>query len=496
MADIPLVQVPYPEEETRTLYGYITNDNAPPKYDDIMDSNLTKEQKVKAIQDRTNAYKSDVDRQLHKDYARMGAGTALSMASALPLRFLPSWAGAAAGGAMYDLGQGIVEGDTAPDLLKRTTRGALVGGTIGLVPYAANTPLGKMVAESKPGQAVGSALNKAGEKFANTKLYDALMTDIIPNTNRQPTYYHGTKAVFDNFSPEFIGTAHDPGIYGKGFYFTPSKNLAQSYAQSARNGETPRIIAANLEMKNPLNMTDFNSAEDIAKYLDMEENIRDFIPAEYGNKTIYRPNGFLQNTGKFQSRVMDLGHDGVIVGNNEVVVFNPNQIHQIENIKQPNLFEQLAGKQNTGAVSDSLYNRLTNDFPSIEHYNNPQSDFKLLDLNPNSLNELNKPNKPIIIKQNIVGKNKNNHPEVDINDYNDILNNALYNPNYILQVQPNKRPNYYTFVNKNRYDTSVLDMDNNKSNYEVVNWFRVNNKRLQDYIKRTKNEGGDFLIND
>jgi hypothetical protein len=183
------------------------------------------------------------------------------------------------------------------------------------------------------------------------------MTDIIPNTNRQPTYYHGTKAVFDNFSPEFIGTAHDPGIYGKGFYFTPSKNLAQSYAQSARNGETPRIIAANLEMKNPLNMTDFNSAEDIAKYLDMEENIRDFIPAEYGNKTIYRPNGFLQNTGKFQSRVMDLGHDGVIVGNNEVVVFNPNQIHQIENIKQPNIYEQLTGKQNTGALVDALFNR-------------------------------------------------------------------------------------------------------------------------------------------
>lgn len=135
-------------------------------------------------------------------------------------------------------------------------------------------------------------------------------------------------------------------------------------------------------------------------------------------------------------------------------------------------------------------------YPTIEHYINPMEDFRLSDLTQKSLDLLKRNNKPVYLKQNIVGKNKSHHPEIDIEAYNEILKNSLYKPSYIMQVQPNKKPNYYTFINKNKYDTSVLDMDGNKPNYEVVNWFRVNEKRLKDYIKRTKNEGGDFLIND
>lgn len=139
---------------------------------------------------------------------------------------------------------------------------------------------------------------------------------------------------------------------------------------------------------------------------------------------------------------------------------------------------------------------VTRNFPTIQQYLNPLEDFRLSNLAKKSLDLLKKENKPISIKQNIVEKNKNNYPEVNINAYNDILNNALYKPDYIMQVQPNKRPNYYTFINKDKYDTSVLDMDKNKENYELVNWFRINQKRLNDYIKRTSDEGGDFLIND
>ena len=82
MADLPLIQLPMPEEEQpKTLYGYITNSSEPPKYDDIMNSNLSREDKVKQIQYRTKAYQDDLDRQLHKDYARMGLGNAADPAS-------------------------------------------------------------------------------------------------------------------------------------------------------------------------------------------------------------------------------------------------------------------------------------------------------------------------------------------------------------------------------------------------------------------------------
>ena len=161
------------EEQPLTLYGRITNTNEPPKYDDIQNSNLPKEEKIRQIQYRTKAYQDDLDRQLHKDYARMGVGTALSAASFHPFFNIP-YVGTGIGGAMYDLGQGIVEGDTAGDLAKRAGRGFVIGETIGAVPYvgkaAGKTKAGQAVINSAPVQAVGNVLNKAGEKFANTKL--------------------------------------------------------------------------------------------------------------------------------------------------------------------------------------------------------------------------------------------------------------------------------------------------------------------------------------
>lgn len=303
--------------------------------------NVTPE--VQAILDRQKAVNKEIENAHRKNMFRIGLGSVLSGASAHPVFNIP-YVGTGLGGALYELGQGITEGDKLPDIAKRTGTGFVIGETVGAIPYA-----GKY-ANKLSGGKIGNALTAGVEKIASTplgqkvseiapKVEDLLMTDITPNVNKKPIYYHGTASNFDEFSSDFIGTAHDEGLYGKGFYFTPHKSLAQSYAKTARNGESPRVISAYLEMKNPLKMTNFNSAEDIAKYLDMEENVRDFILAEYGNHKIYRPNGFLQNTGKFKSRVMDLGHDAVIVGDNEVVVFSPNQIQQI---KQPNLFNYLS----------------------------------------------------------------------------------------------------------------------------------------------------------
>ena len=184
MPSLQPIWVENPEEEPKTtLYARITNSDTPPLYDDIMNSDLSKEDKVKQIQYRTQAYQDDLDKQLNKDLARMKAGTALSAASFHPFFNVP-YVGTGIGGAMYDLGQGIVEGDTAGDLAKRAGRGFVIGETIGAIPYAGKalgkTKAGQAVINSAPVQAVGGALNKAGEKFANSKLYDTLMTDFAP----------------------------------------------------------------------------------------------------------------------------------------------------------------------------------------------------------------------------------------------------------------------------------------------------------------------------
>lgn len=118
-----------------------------------------------------------------KNKGRIWGGSVLSGVSFHPVLNIP-YVGTGLGGAMYDLGQGIAEGDKLPELAKRTGRGFIIGETIGAIPYvgkaASKTKAGQAVLNSKGAQAVGKALDEAGEKFAQTKAYDALMNEFAP----------------------------------------------------------------------------------------------------------------------------------------------------------------------------------------------------------------------------------------------------------------------------------------------------------------------------
>ena len=112
------------------------------------------------------------------------------------------------------------------------------------------------------------------------------------------------------------------------------------------------------------------------------------------------------------------------------------------------------------------------------------------------LSDLNKKQKPLVLKKNIIEKNKINHPEVSISEYNNILENAVYNPDYVLQTKPNTKPNYYSFIRKDDIGNklSVIELSDNKQNYEIVNFFKVDEKRFNEYLKRAEHEGGEVLI--
>ena len=101
-----------------------------------------------------------IDAERRGNIVRGGLGTAVSGASFLPILNIP-YVGTGVGGAMYDLGQGIVAGDKAKDLAKRAGRGFVIGETVGAIPY-----VGKAVAKTKAGQAVVKKLDKVGEKVA------------------------------------------------------------------------------------------------------------------------------------------------------------------------------------------------------------------------------------------------------------------------------------------------------------------------------------------
>lgn len=106
--------------------------------------------------------------------ARIALGSLVSGASFHPILNIP-YVGTGLGGAMYDAGQAIVEGDKGSDIAKRAGRGFAIGETVGAVPY-----VGKAASKTKAGQAVGKVLDDAAEKFAQTKAYDALMQEFNP----------------------------------------------------------------------------------------------------------------------------------------------------------------------------------------------------------------------------------------------------------------------------------------------------------------------------
>lgn len=286
MADIPLVQLPYPEEETRTFelstslspnwdkngriyYTDETGQVVRPqtKYNPLQmlgrrlkafgsnaknfveDFNMDKSHTYFApFEDINEQYKAgNIDKselpylaqgraeqeirdaqQQEKDNINRGwLGTGLSAASMHPIFNIP-YVGTGLGGAMYDLGQGITEGDTADELWDRTKRGFAIGESVGAI-LGAIPYVGKLAGKTKPGQAVGSALNKAGEKFANAKLYDALMTDIKGFNPFKQTGYHGSPYNFNKFSNEAIGTGEGAQAHGLGHYSALNKNIAEGY---------------------------------------------------------------------------------------------------------------------------------------------------------------------------------------------------------------------------------------------------------------------------
>lgn len=237
MADLPVIQLPLPEEEQpKTLYARITNANEPPKFDDIMNSNLSRDEKVRQIQYRTKAYQDDVDRELHKNYARIGLGGLVSAVGALPIAITKNPViGSAIGGGVYELGQGIMEGDEFPELMQRSGFGAAIGGAAGGV--VSKAPQATKFVNDLSGGKIGNALNPIGEKFTNSKLYDALMTDVKAFNPNKQTVYHGSPYDFDKFSNEAIGTGEGAQAHGLGHYAALNKNVADKNYRQALTGD-------------------------------------------------------------------------------------------------------------------------------------------------------------------------------------------------------------------------------------------------------------------
>ena len=120
-------------------------------------------------------------------------------------------------------------------------------------------------------------------------------------------FYHGTKSYFDAFSKDFFGSATDPGWYGRGFYFTDKKRVAEYYAGYFRDSH---VMETYLHMENPFILK-------VAKGDNKNRVIEDIIGRRFDDA--------VERSEAFTDWLKSEGYDGVIF-ENQYIVFEPNQI--------------------------------------------------------------------------------------------------------------------------------------------------------------------------
>lgn len=95
----------------------------------------------------------------------------------------------------------------------------------------------------------------------------------------------------------------------------------------------------------------------------------------------------------------------------------------------------------------------------------------LPELNPETLEAMGKSSKPVLLKQNIIEKNRADHKDLTESDYKKIIGKSLYDPDDILPANQDK-PAYFNFLSRIGKDKStivLLEMSETKDNYEIVN---------------------------
>ena len=130
-----------------------------------------------------------------------------------------------------------------------------------------------------------------------------------------------------------------------------------------------------------------------------------------------------------------------------------------------------------------------------EDFQKPYRSLELPSLPERTLKAMGKEAKPVLLKQNILEKNRNHHPELSEKDSRETFQKALYENDLVGQSQPSKRPNYWVAVqlSSGKNAVAVLDITETKTHHEIVGWRIINDKSLQALKNQAVREGGQIL---
>ena len=130
-----------------------------------------------------------------------------------------------------------------------------------------------------------------------------------------------------------------------------------------------------------------------------------------------------------------------------------------------------------------------------EDFQKPYRSLELPSLPERTLKAMGKEAKPVLLKQNILVKNRNHHPELSEKDSRETLQKALYENDLVGQSLPSKRPNYWVAVqlSSGKNAVAVLDITETKTHHDIVGWRIINDKSLQALKNQAVREGGQIL---
>ena len=132
-----------------------------------------------------------------------------------------------------------------------------------------------------------------------------------------------------------------------------------------------------------------------------------------------------------------------------------------------------------------------------EDFSAPTRNVQLPALPQNVDAALNANGKPVIIKKNIFKKNWGAH-EFYSDESRAILKAALYNTDLVGQRQSNDKPLHWVAIRiDDESPTVVLEVNENKDNIEIVDWFTVDEResnRIYRIKKQAEKNGGELVM--
>lgn len=159
------------------------------------------------------------------------------------------------------------------------------------------------------------------------------------------TMYHGTAQDFTEFTNKFMGKFQGNSL-GEGYYFTPNKNTADVYRQHAKGSGHGKVMETYLNITNPFDIYAKNDgwllpyAEEIMlKYdvpnisPDAKDTHLEYVEGKLSKN--YRAIDYLKSLA-YKNKIttseilQSFGYDGIFA-DNEYVVFNSNQIKNVDN---------------------------------------------------------------------------------------------------------------------------------------------------------------------